>query len=135
MSASEKSNPDPAPLLSQSAVKQAALPFPAPPSGSVAGRTIKESVYSPKPAPKFLPDDAPNILIVLIDDAGPGLPSTFGGEVTTKTLDRIVAGGITYNRFHTTAMCSPTRASLLTGRNHHHAGNGQVAELANDWDG
>ena len=53
----------------------------------------------------------------------------------TKTLDKIVAEGITYNRFHTTAMCSPTRASLLTGRNHHRVGNGQIAELANDWDG
>ena len=133
MSASDKSKP--ASLLSGAAVTQDALPFPAPPSGSVAGRTIEESIYSPKSAPKHLPDDAPNILIVLIDDAGPGLPSTFGGEVTTKTMDRIVAGGITYNRFHTTAMCSPTRASLLTGRNHHRVGNGQIAELANDWDG
>ena len=133
MSATEKSKP--ASLLSGAAVTQDALPFPAPPSGSIAGRTIEESIYSPKSAPKHLPDDAPNILIVLIDDAGPGLPSTFGGEVTTKTMDRIVAGGITYNRFHTTAMCSPTRASLLTGRNHHRVGNGQIAELANDWDG
>src|SRR5215468_10488929 len=133
MSASEKSKP--ASLLNGAAVTQDALPFPAPPSGSVAGRTMQESVYSPRPAPKHLPPDAPNILIVLIDDAGPGLPSTFGGEVTTKTMDRIVAGGITYNRFHTTAMCSPTRASLLTGRNHHRIGAGQIAELANDWDG
>ena len=79
--------------------------------------------------------DTPNILIVLIDDAGPGLPSTFGGEVNTPTMDRIVKEGIAYNRFHTTAMCSPTRASLLTGRNHHRVGNGQIAEMANDWDG
>jgi arylsulfatase len=71
----------------------------------------------------------------LIDDAGPALPSTFGGDITTKTMDRIVAEGIKYNRFHTTAMCSPTRASILTGRNHHRVGNGQIAELANDWDG
>jgi arylsulfatase A-like enzyme len=111
------------------------LPFPPAPSGSVAGRTVQESVYRPAPAPRRLPDGAPNILIVLIDDAGPGLPTTFGGEVRTPTLDRIVADGIAYNRFHTTAMCSPTRASLLTGRNHHRVGNGQIAELANDWDG
>ncbi len=117
------------------AAKQDSLPFPAPPSGSIAGRTLQESVYSPKPAPRRLPDDAPNIVIVLIDDAGPGLPSTFGGEVTTRTMDRIVNNGIAFNRFHTTAMCSPTRASLLTGRNHHRVGNGQIAELANDWDG
>ncbi|WP_396898703.1 arylsulfatase [Mycolicibacterium sp.] len=111
------------------------LPFAPVPSGSIAGRTLQESTYSPRPVPKRLHDDSPNIVIVLIDDAGPGLPSTFGGEVTTSTLDRICAEGVSYNRFHTTAMCSPTRASLLTGRNHHEIGNGQIAELANDWDG
>ncbi|MYR07648.1 sulfatase-like hydrolase/transferase [Gordonia sp. SID5947] len=96
---------------------------------------MQESVYSPQPATSPLPADSPNILVVLIDDAGPGLPSTFGGEVRTDTLTRIRDEGISYNRFHTTAMCSPTRASLLTGRNHHRIGNGQIAELANDWDG
>ena len=116
-------------------ITQDSLPFPPTPSGSTAGRTMQESVYSPKPAPRRLPDDAPNILLVLIDDAGPGLPTTFGGEVTTPTMDRIVGEGIAYNRFHTTAMCSPTRASLLTGRNSHRVGNGQIAELSNDWDG
>src|SRR4051812_1245588 len=91
------------------------LPFPPTPSGSVAGRTMQESVSSPRPRPRRLREDAPNILIVLIDDAGPGLPSTFGGEVETRTMDRVVGEGIAYNRFHTTAMCSPTRASMLTG--------------------
>lgn len=111
------------------------LPFPPVPSGSVAGPTLQESTYQPRVVPKRLHDDSPNIVIVLIDDAGPGLPSTFGGEVTTSTLDKVCAEGVSYNRFHTTAMCSPTRASLLTGRNHHEIGNGQIAELANDWDG
>ena len=115
--------------------KQDSLPFPRKPSGSTAGRTMQESVYSPSPGERHLPEDAPNILVILVDDAGPGLPSTFGGEVATKALDRIVSEGIAYNRFHTTAMCSPTRASLLSGRNHHRVGNGQIAELANDWDG
>jgi len=115
--------------------KQDSLPFPPTPSASIAGRTMQESVYKRRVEPRRLPADAPNILIVLIDDAGPGLPSTLGGEVQTRTLDRIVGEGIAYNRFHTTAMCSPTRASLLTGRNHHRVGNGQIAELANDWDG
>ncbi len=115
--------------------KQESLPFPSTPSGSIAGRTMQESVYQPREALRRLPPDAPNILIVLIDDAGPALPSTFGGEVNTPTMDRIVKEGVAYNRFHTTAMCSPTRASLLTGRNHHRVGNGQIAELANDWDG
>ena len=115
--------------------KQESLPFPPTPSASIAGRTMQESVYKQRVTPRRLPADAPNILIVLIDDAGPGLPATFGGEVQTPTMDRIVNEGIAYNRFHTTAMCSPTRASLLTGRNHHRVGNGQIAELANDWDG
>ncbi len=96
---------------------------------------MQESVYKRRVEPRRLPEDAPNILIVLIDDAGPGLPTTFGGEVATRAMDRIVGEGIAYNRFHTTAMCSPTRASMLTGRNHHRVGNGQIAELANDWDG
>jgi arylsulfatase A-like enzyme len=111
------------------------LPFAPTPSASIAGRTLQESTYSPRVIPRRLPDDAPNIVIVLIDDAGPGLPTTFGGEVRTETMDRVCAQGVSYNRFHTTAMCSPTRASLLTGRNHHEIGNGQIAELANDWDG
>ena len=115
--------------------KQDSLPFPPTPSASIAGRTMQESVYRQRLKRRRLSTDAPNILIVLIDDAGPALPATFGGEVQTPTMDRIVQEGIAYNRFHTTAMCSPTRASLLTGRNHHRVGNGQIAELANDWDG
>lgn len=111
------------------------LPFAPTPSASIAGRTLQESTYAQRTVPRRLHDDAPNIVIVLIDDAGPGLPTTFGGEVRTDTLDRVCAAGVSYNRFHTTAMCSPTRASLLTGRNHHEIGNGQIAELANDWDG
>ena len=114
---------------------QEVLPFPRTRSASIAGRTMQESVYERRVEPRRLPEDAPNILIVLIDDVGPGLPTTFGGEVRTDTLSRVYGEGIGYNRFHTTAMCSPTRASLLTGRNHHRIGNGQIAELANDWDG
>ncbi len=113
----------------------ATLPFPPTSSGSTAGRTLQESTYAPRTPSPRLHEDSPNIVIVLIDDAGPGLPTTFGGEVHTPTMDRICAEGVSYNRFHTTAMCSPTRASLLTGRNHHEIGNGQIAELANDWDG
>ncbi len=115
--------------------KQESLPFPPTPSASIAGRTMQESVYRKRVQPRRLPTDAPNILIVLIDDAGPALPATFGGEVQTPTMDLIAKEGVAYSRFHTTAMCSPTRASLLTGRNHHRVGNGQIAELANDWDG
>jgi len=114
---------------------QDALPFPATPSGSTAGPTIAESTYSPRPPQSHLAADAPNIVIIMLDDVGPALPHTFGGPIATPTLDQLAQEGISYSRFHNAAMCSPTRASLLTGRNHHRVGYGQIAELANDWDG
>ena len=70
-----------------------------------------------------------------MDDVGPGTPSTYGGEINTPTLSRIANMGISFNRFHSTAMCSPTRAALLTGRNHTFVGNGQISAIANDFDG
>ena len=117
------------------AAAQEVLPFPPKPSGSTAGRTMQKSIYSPLPPVNHLSKDAPNILIVLIDDVGPAQTDTYGGEIHTPTLSKIAHEGVSYNRFHTTAMCSPTRAALLTGRNPHRIGNGQIGELANDWDG
>jgi arylsulfatase len=76
------------------------------------------------------PQGAPNVLIVLIDDAGFGASSTFGGPCQTPTLDQLAKGGLRYTRFHTTALCSPTRQALLTGRNHHSAGMGGITETA-----
>lgn len=111
------------------------LPFPPVPSGSVAGLTMEQSTYKKREEPKHLPDDAPNILIILMDDVGPGTPSTYGGEINTPTLSRVASMGVSYNRFHSTAMCSPTRAALLTGRNHTFVGNGQISAIANDFDG
>ena len=96
---------------------------------------MQDSVHKKRVTPSRLKPGAPNVLIILMDDVGPGVASTYGGEVNTPVLDRVANSGISYNRFHSTAMCSPTRASLLTGRNHTRIGNGQVAELANDWDG
>jgi arylsulfatase len=96
---------------------------------------MQESVHKWREEPRRLPDNAPNIVIVMHDDAGFGQPSTFGGDIQTPTLSRLAEEGIAYNAFHTTAMCSPTRAALLTGRNHHRVGAGQIAEFANDWDG
>jgi arylsulfatase len=114
---------------------QEILPFPDPPMGGKVGPTRQESVHKWREEPRRLPEDAPNILIVMFDDAGFGQPSTFGGESNTPTLSRLAEEGIAYNRFHTTAMSSPTRASLMTGRNHHRVGAGIIAEFANDWDG
>jgi len=117
------------------ALAQEVLPFPDPPMGGKVGPTLQESVHQWRETPSYLPEDAPNILIVMFDDAGFGQPDTFGGEIHTPTLTRLAEEGIAYNRFHTTAMCSPTRAALMTGRNHHRVGAGIIAEFANDWDG
>ena len=114
---------------------QQSLPILPQPSGSTAGPTIAESNYNPLPRVSQLPEDAPNIVIIMLDDVGAALPHTFGGPITTPTLDKLAEEGIAYSRFHNAAMCSPTRASPLTGRNHHRVGNGQIAELSNDWDG
>jgi arylsulfatase A-like enzyme len=99
------------------------------------GRTIGES--DPPQFPKLVrpPKGAPNIVLILIDDAGYGQFGTFGGQVPTPALDRVAATGLRYTRFHTTALCSPTRAALLTGRNHHTTGNGVITEAATGYDG
>ena len=114
---------------------QDVLPFAEPTSASVTGKTLKDSKHQWRQAERHLPRDAPNIVIFMTDDAGFANSSTFGGPVHTPTLDRLANAGISYNAFHTTAQCSATRASLLTGRNHHRVGAGQIAEFASDWDG
>ena len=81
---------------------QDVLPFPDPPMGGKVGPTMQESVHKWREAPSHLPEDAPNILIVMLDDAGFGQASTFGGEIETPTLSRLANEGIAYNRFHTT---------------------------------
>ena len=75
--------------------------------------------------PLLPPEGAPNVLIVLLDDVGYGAGSVFGGPATMPTAERLQANGLTYNRFHTTALCAPTRAALLSGRNHHSVGHGR----------
>jgi arylsulfatase A-like enzyme len=111
------------------------LPFPPTSSVSVAAPTLQGSKHQRRVEKNHLPKDAPNILIVLLDDVGFGLPDTYGGPIHTPTLTRIANAGISYNTFHTTSICSPTRAALLTGRNHERVGSGTIAERAVDWDG
>ncbi|MCA9234343.1 MAG: arylsulfatase [Planctomycetales bacterium] len=114
------------------------LPRPEPPFAGKIGLTYKDSTaVKPKlqtPA-NFGVKDAPNILLVLIDDCGFGQCSTFGGAIPTPALDRVANAGIRFNRFHTTALCSPTRAALLTGRNHHSVATGVIGEAGTGFPG
>jgi arylsulfatase len=112
------------------------LPIPDRTFGGSIGRTMDQSVgdWSMVPGPQP-PEGAPNVLLVLIDDAGFGGPETFGGEIRTEALTRVQQMGLTYNRFHVTAVCSPTRAALLTGRNHHRVGMGGIAEFPGPFPG
>ena len=112
------------------------LPIAGPTFGGGIRRTLQGSrpdwahIASVRP-----PEGAPNVLLVLIDDAGFGNPSTFGGPIQTPTFTRMADGGLRYNRFHVTALCSPTRAALLTGRNHHAVGFGSIGEFSSGFPG
>ena len=112
------------------------LPIPDRKFGGAIGRTMDQSAadWSFIPGPQA-PEGAPNVLIVLIDDAGFGGPETYGGEIRTPTLTRVQQMGLTYNAFHVTAVCSPTRAAMLTGRNHHRVGMGGIAEFPGPFPG
>ena len=116
------------------ALGQEALPRPDPEFGGPIGRTYEESEPD-YPQPVRAPANSPNVLIVLLDDVGFGMASTFGGPVPTPTLDRLAAGGLRYTRFHTTALCSPTRGALLAGRNHHSIATGVITECGTGYPG
>ncbi|NEQ66550.1 MAG: arylsulfatase [Symploca sp. SIO2D2] len=122
------------PVIAQTA-DGTTLPFPPVPSASVANETLQESTMTWREEPNYLPEDAPNILIIMLDDVGFGQAETFGGDIHTPTIDSLWNNGIAYNGFHTTSICSPTRAALLTGRNHQRAHAGTITERASDWDG
>ena len=110
------------------------LPAPQPKFGGV----IKDDALNSKQwwAPRVVPPKgAPNILLILTDDAGFGVPSTFGGVIPTPAMDRIAENGLRYNRIFSTSLCSPTRAALITGRNHHSVGFGVIAEQATGFPG
>ncbi len=110
------------------------LPKPPAPFAGHIGVSYADSTPA-FPVPITAPQGAPNVLLVMTDDVGFGAASTFGGPIPTPRLDELASEGLRYNRFHTTAMCSPTRASLLTGRNHHAVGNGIVANLSTGFPG
>ncbi len=110
------------------------LPAPEPQFKGKIGRTYKDS-QPDKIAVIKPPEGAPNVLVILIDDTGFGAWSTFGGQIPTPNLDRLARIGLRYTRFHTTALSSPTRAALLTGRNHHSVGTGTITETADAYPG
>jgi arylsulfatase len=106
------------------------LPIPHQPYNGPIAFDVREQVPFPPIEPIRPPKDAPNILIVLLDDVGFAASSAFGGVIAMPTADRLANDGLRYTRFHTTALCAPTRAALLTGRNHHSVGMGVITELA-----
>jgi arylsulfatase len=110
------------------------LPAPDPKFGGV----IKQDALQSKPwwAPRIVPPkEAPNVLLIITDDSGFGVPSTFGGVIPHPTMDSVAQNGLRYNNIHSTALCSPTRAALITGRNHHSAGFGVVSEQSTGFPG
>lgn len=117
-----------------SAEAQEVLPRPVQPFQGVIGERSSQSTPA-FPPQNLAPKGAPNVLLVMLDDVGFGASSTFGGPINTPTLQALADDGLRYNRFHTTAMCSPTRAALLTGRNHHMAHTGQIMEMATGFPG
>ena len=110
------------------------LPPPDPKFGGVIREKASESTawWAPRVVP---PKGAPNVLLIMTDDQGFGAPSTFGGVVPTPTMDRIAREGLRYTNFHSTSLCSPTRAAIITGRNHHSVGFGVVGEIATGFPG
>ena len=111
------------------------LPAPDPRFDGVIGRTYKDSTWA-RSSRSSRPRTAPRTCcVILIDDCGFGQWATFGGQIPTPNLDRLAKNGLRYTRFHTTALCSPTRAALLTGRNHHCAATGNITELGDSFPG
>ena len=113
---------------------QEVLPRPEAPFGGQIGTTYRDS-KADFPKPVTAPAGAPNVLIVILDDVGFGHAGAFGGAVSTPTMDRLAQNGLRHNQFHTTALCSPTRGALLTGRNHHSIGTGVIIEMGTGFPG
>ena len=110
------------------------LPAPDAPFRGVMGETVKDS-RPDFPKQVAAPAGAPNVLLIMTDDTGFGATSTFGGPIPTPAMDRLAKSGLIYNQFHTTALCSPTRAASLTGRNHQSVGFGNITEFASGYPG
>lgn len=110
------------------------LPYPEPPFQGKIERLVKDSVPD-FPKAVEAPANAPNVLLIMTDDVGFGASSTFGGPIPTPAFDRVASAGLRYTMFHTTALCSPTRSALITGRNHHTVASGAITEMATGFPG
>src|SRR5258707_11307825 len=118
-------------MNNQDEIQRTVLPIPDQPRAGLVTYDAKDPETKFPPITQLRPpESAPNVLIVLIDDAGFGSSSAFGGPCNTPTAELLAAGGLKFNRFHTTALCSPTRQACLTGRNHHTVGMGGITEIA-----
>jgi arylsulfatase len=122
-------------LVAFGVMAQEVLPHPEKAPQLIVGRTPADMPQPQWPEEPKPPKGAPNVLLIMTDDVGFGASSTFGGPIPTPTLDALAKAGLRYNEFHTTAMCSPTRAALMTGRNQHDVGTGRVTESVNAYDG
>src|SRR6188768_2477936 len=118
-------------MRSRDTIQRSVLPIPDPQHVGVTTYDAKDPDTASFPPIESLrpPKGAPNVLVILIDDCGFGASSTFGGPIATPTAERLAQNGLKFNRFHTTALCSPTRQALLTGRNHHSVNMGAICEL------
>ena len=119
---------------SKNQINRTTLPIPEPAFKGVLKETFEGSKED-YPQPVQAPKGAPNVVVVLLDDLGFGQAGTFGGPVPTPEMDRLADEGVIFNRFHTTGISSPTRAALLTGRNHHQVGMGTITELSTGYPG
>ena len=118
-------------MTSSDPVQRQILPIPDQPHGGLTTYDARDPDTSYPPIRDLRPPaGAPNVLVILLDDVGFGASSAFGGPCQTPNIEKLAAGGLKYNRFHTTALCSPTRQALLTGRNHHSVGMGGITEMA-----
>lgn len=120
--------------MSENASNGSVLPYPEPPFLGKIERLAKDSV-SDFPKAVEAPENAPNVLLIMTDDVGFGASSTFGGPIPTPAFDRVANTGLRYTMFHTTSLCSPTRAALITGRNHHTVATGVITEMATGFPG
>ncbi|MGB5895688.1 MAG: sulfatase-like hydrolase/transferase, partial [Ignavibacteriaceae bacterium] len=122
------------PSVAQENINREILPVVPPEPATYSELDVKDT----KPPERFevkAPKDAPNVVIVLIDDLGMGATTAFGGPINTPTMDKLANNGLRYNNFNTTALCSPTRMAIKTGRNHHTANTGSIMETATAYPG